>query len=350
MLFFELLQIAIGNRSELSRVPAVDEWQEIFSLSQKQALTGVAFLGVERLPQELCPPKELLMQWFVATEQIKTMNATIDRQVVTVAEHFKKDGFRSVVLKGQGMARLYEDGRYRTPGDIDIWLEGSRADIVGYVRRRCPDCDVVYHHVDFLPIGKTEVEVHFTPSWMNSPVTNRRLQRWFRSFNFHFPTNNSSELPVPSLAFNRVYILVHIYRHLFHEGIGLRQFLDYYYVLCQGITEEERMKTMDVLCSLGMRRFAGAAMWVLQMVFGMDDRYLLTSPDEHEGRFLLDEIMLAGNFGKYDERLQHMRGKNILLWGLHKVIRNFRFVRSYPSEVLWSPLFKIWHYFWRKCI
>ena len=144
-----------------------------------------------------------------------------------------------------------------------------------------------------------------------------------------------------------MYILVHIYRHLFAEGVGLRQLLDYYFVLQQGFTEVEREETLRTLRSLGMMRFTRAVMWVLQEVYGMPDRYLLTSPDEEEGEFLLDEIMLAGNFGKHDERMQRAEGEGAFRWGLRKVLRNFRFVRSYPSEVLWSPLFKVWHLFWR---
>ena len=150
-------------------------------------------------------------------------------------------------------------------------------------------------------------------------------------------------IPTPTLAFNRVYILVHIYRHLFHEGIGLRQLLDYYFVLHQGFTEEERTETMRTLRSLRMQRFTAAVMWVLQEVFAMDERYLLTDPNEEEGRFLLSEIMLAGNFGHYDERIK--RSAKVTEWGLfcRRVGRNLRFLRSYPSEVLWSPFFKLWH-------
>ena len=156
-------------------------------------------------------------------------------------------------------------------------------------------------------------------------------------------TKGASIIPTPTLAFNRVYILVHIYRHLFHEGIGLRQLLDYYFVLHQGFTEEERTETMRTLRSLRMQRFTAAVMWVLQEVFAMDDRYLLTAPNEEEGRFLLSEIMLAGNFGHYDERIK--RSAKVTEWGLfcRRVGRNLRFLRSYPSEVLWSPFFKLWH-------
>ena len=156
-------------------------------------------------------------------------------------------------------------------------------------------------------------------------------------------TEGASIIPTPTLAFNRVYILVHIYRHLFHEGIGLRQLLDYYFVLHQGFTEEERTETMRTLRSLRMQRFTAAVMWVLQEVFAMDERYLLTDPNEEEGRFLLSEIMLAGNFGHYDERIK--RSAKVTEWGLfcRRVGRNLRFLRSYPSEVLWSPCFKLWH-------
>ena len=346
-------------------------------MAQKQSLMGIAFRGIELLPQEQRPSKALLLQWYMATERIKARNAELDRKAASVANRLLGDGFPCMILKGQGIAQLYhinenedenENGHpecdathytlhttqerdlssYRTPGDIDIWLMGKREDILRYVRTQVPNCRPVYHHVDFPVIDGLDVEVHFTPTWMNSPVTNRRLQRFFREHALSSLSSSLSfkALPTPSLAFNRVYILVHIYRHLFAEGVGLRQLLDYYFVLCQGFTEEEREMTMRTLRSLHMSRFAGAVMWVLQQVFGMDDRYLLIAPNEREGRFLLREVMLAGNFGQYDARLQHYEGESALHWGLRKVMRNFRFVRSYPSEVLWSPLFKLWNYLW----
>ena len=380
MLFFELLQIAIGNRQVLTHTPSAEEWKELYALAQKQSLMGIAFRGIELLPQEQRPPKALLLQWYMATERIKARNAELDCKALDVANRLLGDGFPCMILKGQGIAQLYrveqiENSKlkienchpecdathytlhttqerdlssYRTPGDIDIWLMGKREDILRYVRTQVPNCRPVYHHVDFPVIDGLDVEVHFTPTWMNSPVTNRRLQRFFREHALSSLSSSLSfkALPTPSLAFNRVYILVHIYRHLFAEGVGLRQLLDYYFVLCQGFTEEEREMTMHTLRSLHMSRFAGAVMWVLQQVFGMDDRYLLIAPNEREGRFLLREVMLAGNFGQYDTRLQHYEGESALHWGLRKVMRNFRFVRSYPSEVLWSPLFKIWNYLW----
>lgn len=353
-LFFELLQISLGHKSKFSQTPTEEEWRELYHLSRKQALIGIAFSGIERLPDNQRPPKPILLQWIVTTERIKEINAKLDKKAISISQKFCNDGFRNVILKGQGVAQYYKlDSldKFRTPGDVDIWFDGSRKEIINYVRDVMPDAKIVYHHIDFPKIDDVEVEVHFTPSWMNCYFTNRKLQYYFNQSRielFQINANSSSDIPVPTLEFNRVYILVHIYRHLFHEGIGLRQLMDYYYVLRQGFTEEEREQTMYVLWTLKMKRFTSAVMWVLQEVFGMEEDYMLTKPNEKEGRFLLNEVMRSGNFGQYDESMLRKSMESDLSYAIRKIRRNLRFVRSYSSEVLWSPLFKIWHFFWRK--
>ena len=37
---------------------------------------------------------------------------------------------------------------------------------------------------------------------------------------------------MPTTAFNVIYQLTHLYHHFFDEGIGMRQIIDYYYVVC----------------------------------------------------------------------------------------------------------------------
>lgn len=351
-LCFELLQIAIGNRAEFSRTPIESEWLGIYAWMQKQALTGIAFLGIEHLPKDQKPPRRLLLEWYVQTEQIKKRNAELETEALGVVNKILKDGFQSVVLKGHGIARLYPRGYYRISGDIDLWLSGQRCKIEKYVRELLPKCSFVYHNVAIHSKGHIELELHFTPSWMFGYFTNNSLQRFFKThavqlFDKVQKPTNYTELPIPSLGFNRIYILVHIYRHLFGEGIGLRQLMDYYYVLQQGFTEEERIETLRVLSSLNMLRFTKAVMYVLKTVFAMQDRFLLMEPDEKEGRFLLNEIMQAGNFGHYDTRIKRITNESSVHVFYRRVKRNFRFLRSYPSEVLWTPFFKIWHFCWR---
>lgn len=348
LIFFELIQVALGRKASLSRTPSAEEWQELYVLSKKQALLGINYAAIDRLPKEQRPPRKLLLQWCLAAERIKERNTELNNKIPEISRHFANDGFPNLILKGQGIAQYYAVSnleQYRTPGDADIWLKGNRKDIIAYVRKYSPSCHAVYHHVDFPETDSVHIEIHFTPSWMNCYFTNRRLQRFFaesREFD-----SASGDIPAPSVRFNLVYILLHTYRHLFHEGVGLRQIMDYYFVLLQDATPEERDEAMRVIRTLKMGRFAAAVMWILSEVFGMDQQHLLTTPNERDGRFLLDEIMLAGNLGQYDRRIAHRDNESDFVRGMRKVQRNFRFLFSYPSEVLWSPWFKLWHYFWR---
>lgn len=352
-LFANLLQIALGYRKDFISIPSEQEWHQLFLIAKKQALLGITYTAIERIPKEQRPPRSLIFQWIVEAEHIKRCNEELNIKTVRISKAFLKDGFRNLILKGQSVAQYYKIKNldlYRTPGDIDIWLDGSREDIIKYVRGKTTDSNIVYHHMDFPKVDGIEIEVHFTPSWMNSYFTNRKLQFFFNNHKeelFSRCTTTLEGIPTPSIEFNRIYILIHIYRHLFHEGIGLRQLMDYYFVLRQGFTQDEKKEVVKILQSLKMCRFTGAIMWILQKVFGMEDKYLLTAPIENDGRFILDEIMKSGNLGLHDKRIIRGRNESSLSHGIRKVKRNFKFVWNYPSEVLWSPLFKIWHLFWR---
>lgn len=355
-LFYQLIRVALGNSTEFPDNLTQAQWEEIYEISKKQTLSGIAFQGVEKLSQKKWPHKELYLKWFLFCDRIKKENRRQDEYAHKVSERFLKDGFRNAILKGQGVAQLYPSPEYRHPGDIDIWLEGSRETVIRYVDTISPNSQPVYHHVDFPVLKDIDIEIHFTPSWMNEYFTNQRLQRYFKqnsdsAFTNRICLSNEFNICVPTLSFNRVYILLHIYRHLFAEGIGLRQILDYYMVLASGFTPEEREDTVATLKNLRLYGFSRAVMYVLQQVFGMPDKYLLSEPDKRQGEFLLNEIMLAGNFGAYDNTMKSkLYSKNPFTRFIYKSKRSLRFLKYHPLEIISSPGFRIWHFFWRKRI
>ena len=351
-LFFDLIQCSIGKKERLSRTPDAQEWAKLFDIAQMQTLVGITYSGIERLPKEQHPSKQILLGWHTSTELIKERNIELNRMSIAISGKFKELGFRNTLLKGQGLAQLYPTPNLRTPGDIDIWLDGGCDKILGYVRKCFPKCKPTYHHVDFPVKKETGIEVHFTPSWMHSPIRNRRAQEFFNSnavaqFRNDITTPQGS-FPSTTLSFNRVYILLHIYRHLFQEGIGLRQLLDYYFVLEKGFSQNERTECTKTLKKLGLTGFAAAATYILQEKFGLEREKHLVPPDKRRGEFLLREVMTAGNFGKYDCRYPLVSKDNEFKHFLNSMQRTARLILQYPSETLWSPYFKIWHYFWRK--
>jgi len=112
--------------------------------------------------------------------------------------------------------------------------------------------------------------------------------------------------------------------------------------------------TIELITKLGLKEFAGAVMYVMREVFAMPEERMLCRPDEKRGKKLLEEIMIGGNFGKFDERYNwaettsgsmDYRGAS---YAFARLRHNFQFLKEYPSEVLWEPVFRVYHWVWRK--
>ena len=349
-IFFDFLRFCIGSAKEIPGSLKEVDWKELYAIAKKQALLGVLFHGIRQLPKQLAPEQKLLMQWMVMAEQIRKQNIKLFQDSVKVCQNFENEGFANCILKGQGNALVYPDPYMRTPGDIDIYLSGGRRKIMKYVDQVCPNQVMRYHHVDF-PVMKTAIEVHFTPSYMFCPIHNRRMQKWFEevmgeqcNHRVLLP-DGYGEIHVPTASFNVIYILSHLYRHIFTEGIGLRQLLDYYYVLISDDLLLIRDRVQNELKKLGLWKFAGAIMYIMQEVFGLSASRLIVPPNEKYGRFVLNEVLEAGNFGRHDKRNRFGRSK--LGHNLQRVYRDMRLVRYFPAEALSEPFFRVWHFFWR---
>ena len=354
-IFFDFLRFCIGSAKEIPGSLKEVDWKELYAIAQKQALLGVLFHGIQRLPKELAPEQKLLMQWMVMAEMIRKQNIKQFQDSAKVCMNFENKGFANCILKGQGNALLYPDPYMRTPGDIDIYL------VMQYINNVCPNQVMRYHHVDF-PVMKTAIEVHFTPSYMFFPIHNIRMQKWFgkvmdlQCSNVVTLPDGYGEITVPTMSFNVIYILSHLYRHVFTEGIGLRQLLDYYFVVMMWHTDLTNLTDSDSadlaalqreLKRLGLWKFAGAVMYVLHEVFGLEEDMMIVPMNEKEGMFLLDEIMRGGNFGQYDDRLGDKTGEGKVHRYFRMSLRNMRFVKHYSSEALCEPLFRTWFFFWK---
>ena len=351
-IFFDFLQFCIGSVADIPASVKDADWKVLYAIAKKQALLGVLFHGIRQLPKQLAPEQKLLMQWMVMAEQIRKQNIRLFQDSVKVCQNFENEGFANSILKGQGNALLYPDPYMRTPGDIDIYLSGGRRKIMKYVDQGCPNQVMRYHHVDF-PVMKTAIEVHFTPSYMFCPIHNRRMQKWFKEVMGEQCAHRVSlpdgygEIHVPTASFNVIYILSHLYRHIFTEGIGLRQLLDYYYVLISDDLLVIRDRVQKELKYLGLWKFAQAVMFVMKEVFGLSEDRMIAPMDEKEGRFLLDEIMRGGNFGQYDDRMGSKVGESKIHRYFRMNLRNLRFVKHYLTEAVCEPVFRTWFAGWK---
>ncbi|MEH2793739.1 nucleotidyltransferase family protein [Segatella copri] len=242
---FAILQFCLGYKENISNVVARMDWQELYSFASRQALLGLCFDGIERLgkeyPEELKQNpigRELLMTWMGKAQQIRRQNMKVNAVASKLFSMLREDGMRCCILKGQGNALMYPNAYSRNLGDIDVWIDASRERIMEYAQKKFElGDDIRLQHLE-TSLDGVPVELHFFPCSMNNPIYHARLQKWFKR-NADLQCSNVVGLPdgagdvaVPTTAFNVVYQLTHLYHHFFDEGIGMRQIIDYYYVVC----------------------------------------------------------------------------------------------------------------------
>ena len=349
-IFFDFLRFCIGSAKEIPDSLKEADWKELYAIAKKQCLVGVLFDGIKKLPADhVGMEKELLLQWMAESQMLEKANVRLNDAAIQVTEWFRKKGFRTCILKGQGNALMYPNPYSRTPGDIDIWVEGGDKRVISFVRSISPHEKACYHHIEFPSYKGVEVEVHYRPSFLLCFWHNRKLLKYYESvkdeqFSHRVMLGEQGEIAIPTAEFNLIFQLTHIFSHLMNEGIGLRQLVDYYFVLqhadIKDLTELQRN-----LKHFGLWKFAGAIMYIMHEVFGMPASRLIVPLNEKYGNFVLNEVLEAGNFGSYDKRNRF--GKSQLGHNLQRVYRDIRLIKYFPAEALSEPIFRVWHFFWR---
>ena len=354
------LRYCLGNNEDMTKVLPKIDWHQLYSFALIQTVLGVCFEGICRLEQEYSGElkrnpikRELLMTWMGKAQQIRRQNIKVNAVANKLYSMLREDGQRCCILKGQGNALMYPNPYSRTPGDIDVWVNASRKQITEYAKKHFEiGEDIRYHHLE-TSLDGVPVELHFFPCIMNNPVYNARLQKWFKR-NADLQCSNVVSLPdgigeiaIPTTAFNVIYQLTHLYHHFFDEGIGMRQIIDYYYV----VNNDELLVIRDTLQKelklLGLWKFARAVMYVLHEALGLSEEKMIAPIDEKRGKLLLAEIQNGGNFGKHFTKYGHFTQQGMAKKYLLKIWRNMHFVRFYPAEALSEPIFRTWHFFWR---
>lgn len=358
-IFYELIHVALGTQTSLSRLPKADEWDEMFAIAKKQSLVGITFIGLQKLGADadegfarIGMSEDLYFTWVGVAAKINVQNEIVNVQCSKVQEELHKAGFDCCILKGQGVAAYYGDlSAYRQSGDIDVWVPGSTIpQLVEYVKGLGAEYTVTYAHVSFKPFEDTEVELHPRPAFLRNFWNNRKLQKWLRVEGLGLREYNSTlGFTTPTVEFNVVYLLLHMYHHVVYEGVGLRQMMDYFFVL--KTLSNSPLKGEDLtrtIASFGLKKFAQGVMWIMQEVFGLDEDKLLFEADAKIGQLLLNEIMEGGNFGRYDKRDEKLKSKGLFGNGWRNLKKKSRYISFAFWDIVCSPFWSVWQITWRK--
>ena len=373
-LFYELIQIALGTRKEFSVIPSLSDWEIMFVEAEKQSILGIAFSGIEKAVKHygeisnIGIDSDLFAEWYNNVQKIEERNKELNNKSVWLQSFLARNGMDSCILKGQGNALLYPEPLRRTCGDIDVWVwfnnhdercdisgKESRKLVIDWVKNKMCDrkIDIVYHHVQLPALGEIEVEAHFWPTFFFSFIKLKRLESWceyqrkYQMYNLKELPDGEGKISVPTYEFNLVFQLIHIMRHIFAEGIGLRQLVDYYWTLDNSSSFINKDEVTETIKNFGIESFAGGVMWIMKEIFGMDEDKLLFPPQKNVGSLIIKDIERGGNFG-HGDTYAGWRDNSKLQMFVWRTWRSFKVFQICPSEVFWAPFFRIYQWLWIK--
>ena len=342
--FRKLIHVSLGRADALETTLPPVYWSRIFKMARQQTLVGILNDGIHRLPEGQLPPEGLLKEWDSNTAKIARIYHFHEKHISELEILMERLGLHGCILKGTGLAHLYPNPERRTCGDIDVWVKGTHNSILEVLdEAEIPVFDIIYQECKAGIFLDTEVEIHFHACKMYNPFLNARLQRFFEQ---NSPIRDDVTLTYPDSRFNAVYCMSHMFRHYLEGGIGMRQMLDYYYIL-RDLAPEDREPAMHTLKRLGMNRFTASVMFALQFNFCLEEEYFLCPPDKKHGKKLVQDIISMGNFGLMDRRNYTYKGETKWTRFRRKNRRVFSNFWNYPREVAWSPFARVSQFVWR---
>ena len=328
--FFELIQVAMGQRECLEQGPSDEEWQQIHLMALRQGLQGICYRGIERLFDfGLRIPQDLSIDWMAAAESISEENQRLQQRCARLQRDMAAAKVRLSFLNEVGSLCFYPEELQPLcePTVIDVFVDGSMNKVIGYAKKKSRKA-VVYDY-KFLTLklgGGVKMRARGRAEMCANILRNRRLQKWLRrNHNYCFLTTDG--LTRPTATMMAFLMMLHLQQCFLYDGITMRQLLDYYYVLRRlegrfrpfrdGVTINQLFKTF------GLTKFAQGMMWVMQEAFGLSKDYMPCEMSRSDGEYIIDVVM-AGK-------------------------RNYlSLLLKYPGDILWYPVWLTWHAIWRN--
>lgn len=305
--FFALVRAGLWEK-EVCLLPfGKIDYTEIHQLAEEQAVVGLVAAGLEHVT-DVKVPKEELLQFVGQALQLEQRNKVMNTFLSSLIEKLRGTDIHTLLLKGQGVAQSYERPPWRTSGDIDLFLsEGNylRAkDLLVPLASSVEDENNYTQHFG-MTINSIEVELHGNLRSELYPRIDRELDKVkdeiFYGGNVRSWLNGKTQVFLPSINCDIVYVFTHILQHFFKGGIGLRQICDwcrllwtYRESLNYGLLES-RIKNMGLMSE--WKTFGSLAVNTLGMPAEAMPFYSDSNKWKKKAERVLAFVLETGNFG-----------------------------------------------------
>ncbi len=327
------------------------DWEEIYRVTEEQSVVGVVLQGIECIKfqdSSFKIPQELLLQWIGEVQMLEQQNKEMNAFIGNLIEKMRDAGIYALLLKGQGIAQCYDKPLWRASGDVDLFLsEDNYQKAVQHLTPIASDVEDEYRYNKHMAmtIDSWVVELHGS---LRSELSKRvdivldEIQRdIFFGGQVRSWVNGGTQVFLPDVNCDVVYVFTHILQHYYKGGIGLRQICDWSRILYCYRSKldlrllESRIKRMGLMTE--WKAFAALAVDYLGMPSESMPLYDPAQKWKNKAEKICEFVLEVGNFGhnrdmSYYEKYPYIVRKTISLGRRVKdAIRHFR---VFPADTL----------------
>ena len=352
-LFLELLRSGLWGTSPTPAHFVHADWDAVFKLADIQTVGTIVLDGVALLPKDVHPPLGIKMRRIGAMQQVERTNALHRKTLAAIHATLAKEGIREVYMKGQMVGMRYPNPLHRQPGDIDFAV--ARQDFPKALQALSSigkvDFGMACEHHGMAWINGIVVEPHYKVHTFQRPSTDRAMQAMFGEvFPNHLASIHMDGCDLPSFppTFESVFLVSHMVNHVYSEGLGLRQIVDYAMFLHQCGKDIVVEQHTDYLRRMRMYRAWRLFACICHRYLGAELPAFVEPFSRREkdmAQRLFDDVMRVGNFGRGEYVFQYGGLADALRNYLWVVGRCFSLYFVCPSEARWWVVSKPYRFF-----
>lgn len=332
------------------------DWQAVIRQAEMETVEGLLLDGIALLPQERRPGRDTIMRLYAKRKKLVAQNMLHRRTIVEMDEALCQRDITPVFMKGQLTALRYPHPLYRRPGDIDFVVRKTdfpkTMDILETMG--VADRQLVHEHHGMAWVHGITVEPHYKVHNYQRPSTDRAMQAMFDEV---YPARldtagiDGHQVHIFPPTFESVFLISHMVNHVYEEGLGLRQVIDYAVFLQKCFKDVQLTLHADWLRRMRMQRSFRIFTCLCVEYLGAPLPASIPPFTDQERRWasrLMTDIMEVGNFGRGKYVFHHRGWKDAwhnYLWVTRRCLR-LGFVC--PSEARWWVIAKFLRFFRKR--
>lgn len=305
--FFALVRGGLWEQDVLLQPYGEIDFNEIIRLAEEQAIVGLVTAGFEHV-SDIKVPKDVALQFVGQALQLEQQNKAMNSFIATLVEKMRAADIYSLLLKGQGIAQCYERPLWRSCGDVDLFLSEDN-----YLKAKqflIPLASSVEKEGEYaLHLGMTidpwVIELHGSLRCGLSKRIDKNLDDIkndiFFGGNVRSWVNGNSQVFMPGIVVDLVYVFTHILNHFYKGGIGMRQLCDWSRLLWTYRETLDKVQLQSRIRKMGlMIEWKAFGAFIVEYLGMPAEVVPLYSPDKRWKRKadrICSFIMEVGNFG-----------------------------------------------------